>query len=237
MDIWELKGVELLVFTDNLVFESVFYKEKSKSPLLFEIVLLLHQVNMRGELILHIIHITGTRMIEARIDDIYRGINLGVTMRGLKTFQFVPLDQEAVVRLAKLEPWIRTSWGDSLSGLSTKYWFEHKGDNLLWDPPLAASETALDILLESRLQKPYKSHLMVVPRIMIFYWRKQMGKEADLLFNVPIGMSCWELGKHEPLIIILILPIFSRRHWKGPWTIRGSDCRRGAVRDLEIECK
>ena len=31
----ELKGVELCALTDNLVFESVFYKGTSKPPLLF----------------------------------------------------------------------------------------------------------------------------------------------------------------------------------------------------------
>ena len=40
----ELKDVVLFVFTDNLVFESVFYKGTSKSILLFEIVIRLHQV-------------------------------------------------------------------------------------------------------------------------------------------------------------------------------------------------
>ena len=41
---WELKGVELFVFTDNLLFESVFYELTSKIPLLFDLVLRLHQI-------------------------------------------------------------------------------------------------------------------------------------------------------------------------------------------------
>ena len=68
-------------------------------------------------------------------------------MRGLNLSQFFPLDQGAVVRLAKLEPWIRTWWGESLSSLSGKYWFEHKGDNIICAPPLAVADTALDLLL------------------------------------------------------------------------------------------
>ena len=39
----ELQDVELFVFTDNLVFESVFYKGTSKIHLLFELVLRLYQ--------------------------------------------------------------------------------------------------------------------------------------------------------------------------------------------------
>ena len=43
----EIQDVELFVFTDNLVFESVFYKGKSRIPLMFELVLRLHQVQIR----------------------------------------------------------------------------------------------------------------------------------------------------------------------------------------------
>ena len=73
MAIGELKGMELFVFTDNLVFESVLYKGTSKTPLMFELILRLHQVHMRAELTLHVIHISGTRIIEAGIDGISRG--------------------------------------------------------------------------------------------------------------------------------------------------------------------
>ena len=56
--------------------KSVFYKETSKIPLLFELVLRLHQVQMRGELILHVIHIKGTIIIEAGIYGFSSGNNL-----------------------------------------------------------------------------------------------------------------------------------------------------------------
>ena len=46
MEIGELQDMELFVFTNNMVFESVFYKGNSKILLLFEILLRLHQVNM-----------------------------------------------------------------------------------------------------------------------------------------------------------------------------------------------
>ena len=39
----ELQDVEIFVFTDNILFKSVFYKGKSKIPLRFELVLRLHQ--------------------------------------------------------------------------------------------------------------------------------------------------------------------------------------------------
>ena len=44
----KLKGVELFVFTESLVFENILYKGTPKNPLLFEIVLRLHQVHIIG---------------------------------------------------------------------------------------------------------------------------------------------------------------------------------------------
>ena len=68
----DLKDVEFFVFMDNMVLESVFSKRTSKIPSLFEIVLRLHQENIRGELIFYVVHIVGTRMVEEGIDSIYR---------------------------------------------------------------------------------------------------------------------------------------------------------------------
>ena len=124
---------------------------------MFELVLMLHQVQMRGELILHVIHIVGTGMIESGIDGLYRGSNLGRMTRVLNTLQFVPLDKEVVARSTKLESWIRMWWRDSLNSISAKDWFQYKGDT---------AETSLELLLESRLQRPYNSNVMVVPRLM-----------------------------------------------------------------------
>ena len=48
---------------------------------------------MRGYFILHVVHIVGTRMIEAVIDGLSRVNNMGGIMRGLNPLQFVLLDQ------------------------------------------------------------------------------------------------------------------------------------------------
>ena len=69
----EMQDVEPFVFTDHMVFERVFYKGTSKTPFLFELVIRLHQVQMRGDLILHVVHITVTIIIEAGIYGILRG--------------------------------------------------------------------------------------------------------------------------------------------------------------------
>ena len=50
---------------------------------------------MRGYLIQHVVHIVGTRIIEAGIDGISRRNNLVGIMRVLNPLQFVPLYQRA----------------------------------------------------------------------------------------------------------------------------------------------
>ena len=78
---WELKDVELFVFTDNLVFDSVFYKGTSKSPLLSEIFLRLYQVQMIWYFILNVVNISVTRVINTVNDGLSRGNDLGGMMR------------------------------------------------------------------------------------------------------------------------------------------------------------
>ena len=99
--------MELLVFTENLVSKSVFYKGPSKSPLLFGIVISLHQVQIKGEFILHIVHIAGMRKIETGIDGISICNNLGGVMRGLQPLQFFPLGKGSTEISDTLEPWLR----------------------------------------------------------------------------------------------------------------------------------
>ena len=48
MEQGDLKNMDVFFFTENLVLESVFYKGTSNSPLLFELVLCMHQVQIKG---------------------------------------------------------------------------------------------------------------------------------------------------------------------------------------------
>ena len=67
---------------------------------------------------------------------------------------------------------------------------------------------------------------------MTHMWRKQIGKDADLLFTVPVGVPFWEKHQHEPLIICLLLPVVKRRNWRGPWIVRGSSFASTAEEEL-----
>ena len=94
-------------------------------------------------------------------------------MRGLNPLQCVTSGKGAMERSDKLNPWMRSWWGETLTATETldRFGEEKKGDNLLWDPSTATMETTLYLLLEARLKKPHKTHLVVVPCLMNFLWR------------------------------------------------------------------
>ena len=93
-----LCDMELFVFTDNWVFESVFYKGKLKSTMFFETVLQLHELTVEGVLIMHVVHISGTRMIEAGIDDLSIRNYMGCIMQVIYPLKFIPIHVGALER-------------------------------------------------------------------------------------------------------------------------------------------
>ena len=236
-----LQGAELFLFTDNMVFEGTYYKAGSTSPKLHELQLELHEVEMAGDLIIHVIHIAGTRMKETGIDGLSRGDFLEGIMAGGDPLSYLPLDQGAIEREPTVENWIRDWWGRSeLTKLEPEDWFttgqsEKPGlhGGYLWSPPPAAMAVALEMLGEAIHKRPHVTHVVVAPRLMTHLWRKQLGKDADVMFTVPVGTPFWPKSCHEPLIISILLPVVRRRNWQGPWIFRGSKLARSCQERLE----
>ena len=92
-------------------------------------------------------------------------------------------------------------------------WFEEEqmGYNILWTPSSVAMDTALDLLLEAWINRFNKINIVVIPFLMELLWRIHMGKDADILFTIHVGMPFWTSEEHEHLIVALFLPIVSRR--------------------------
>jgi hypothetical protein len=58
-----IHDVDFFMFTENMVSENAFYRGTSSSPILFELVLQIHLLEMHDGWKLHVIHIYGKRMI------------------------------------------------------------------------------------------------------------------------------------------------------------------------------
>ena len=91
----------------------------------------------------------------------------------------------------------------------------YRAGSFLWAPPPAVALTAIEELRRSRHKRLNNLHIFVCPRLMTNRWRKLVLKEADFVFEVPVGTpGVWEKEMHEPLLIAICLPFLSHSPWK-----------------------
>ena len=81
--------------------------------------------------------------------------------------------------------------GPGLETLSTEGWFTRgKGQgHYLWETSPAATETSLELIMDAKIKIPYASHVKIIQCFMTYLWRKKLGKGADPLINIPVGIS------------------------------------------------
>ncbi len=58
---------------------------------------------------------------------------------------------------------------------------------------------------------------------MTHLWRKDLMKNADLLFTVPAQVPFWTARQFEPLIVAIVLPLMYVPSYTGPWLVRGAN--------------
>ena len=132
-----------------------------------------------------------------------------------------------------MQEWIRSWWTDGegkawrdqpLHELKPEDWFSlHENPNpRLWIPLPAAMETVVEMFNEDRLAHLNIPHVFTVPRLMTHLWRKPLSKDADVVFTIRAGTSFWPASMHEPLILMIVLPLNHVPKHRGPWTLRGS---------------
>ena len=229
-----LQGCEVFVFTDNSTAEAAFFKGTSSSLLLFNLVVRLRKLEVDQRCMLHVIHVAGTRMIGQGSDGLSRGNLTEGVMMGRSMMSYVPLSKSALERSEGLEDWIRSWAGTTLETLTPDDWFlrgqgiagfaldemshmmpTYRAGAFLWSPPPAVALTAIEELRRSRHKRLHNLHIFVCPRLMTNRWRRLVLKEADCVFEVPVGTpGVWEKEMHEPLLIAICLPFLSHSPWK-----------------------
>jgi hypothetical protein len=229
-----LVGAEVFLFTDNSTAEAVYYKGNSSSRKLFDLMLRLRKLEMDASLILHVVHVSGTRMIDEGGDGGSRGDLTQGVMAGRPILDYIPLHLSALEREPALESWIRSWWNEEdqgpLTTLRPEGWFEEgqQDGNFLWVPPPAAADVVVEQLGEARHKRPNCMHITVVPRLMTSRWRKGLLKESDLEIVVPVGNLFWGKEQHEPLLMFISFPLC--RH--PPWSLRGTNYLDSFCREL-----
>jgi hypothetical protein len=96
------------LFTDNTAAEGCFYRGTSKSKLLHSLVLSLRVLEVEYGMTLHIIHISGKRMIVQGTDGCSRGSLMEGVMAGEDMLTFFDLGQSALERHPPLLDWVHT---------------------------------------------------------------------------------------------------------------------------------
>ena len=235
----DLCGVELFLFTDNVVAESAFYKGTSSSPLLFQLILRLIMLEKLNQMRIHLIHVAGTRMVAQGSDGLSRGNMLEGVMSGMSMLSFVPLNKSALEVQTNLEDWLK-SWlpnHQDIELLSPSDWFvrghdvagyelnsdgieipSYRDGTFIWAPPPAAADVAIEQLRKARHKRQKSLHVFVCPRLMKPVWYKQACKTADILFEIKPTHLFWSAEQHEPLIILICFPFLRF----DPWQLRNS---------------
>jgi hypothetical protein len=217
-----LEGSELFMFTDNMTAESAFYRGTSSERSLFDLILRLRKFQMHRGLFVHVIHVAGIRMKGQGTDGLSRGSVYDGIMKGDDMMKYVPLHLSALDREHRLKNWVLDWMGDfgKVNWLSPFdwYWKGHKENRCVWTPPPAAADAALEQLAQAKHKRPCSEHVVLIPRLMTAYWRKQLGKICDLVVTVPLGCDVWNISQYEPLVLGISFSL--SRHQ--PWRLRGT---------------
>ena len=226
---------EVFVLTDNSAFEGAYYKGHSPSEKLNDIVFRLHKAERDGGFIMHVLHIAGKRMKATGVDGLSRGDLTEGILAGADPLSFLPFNLGADERSkGAVSSWVRSWWrtkkgedwgGFPLEEVTGKSMFELKDLKAarLWLVPPAVMETALELFCDDRMAHPQWPHVFVIPRLMTHRWRKDLGKDADVLFTVPAGGNFWASGQFEPLIVAIVFPLAHVPRYTGPWLVKGTD--------------
>ena len=107
----KLRDCEIFLFTYNIVADYAHYKGSSSCKVLFELVLKLRLVQQKGGLMLHVGHVSGTRMVKSGVDGLSRGETGEGVMQGKEMLSFIPLHLDAMERSnGAVHTWVESWW-------------------------------------------------------------------------------------------------------------------------------
>jgi hypothetical protein len=87
-----MKGMELFLFSNNFVTEHAYFSGTPKSKTLFDLILRLQHLEMKGELFIYLIWVAEMRMIEQGTDGVSRGDLVNGVMGEKTMLDFIQLN-------------------------------------------------------------------------------------------------------------------------------------------------
>lgn len=134
----KLQGLELFIFMDNTTAEATFWKGWSKDKLSSGLVLEMQKMEMEKDLLIHIIHVSGSQMIRQGTDGMSQADHSSDVMNGDTMTQHIPLNETAFEQSRDLQNQFERYFDDlNLHYLEPKDWFDkfHDFGNFVWAPP------------------------------------------------------------------------------------------------------
>jgi len=229
------KGTELFLFTDNFTTEAVFYSGNAKSRPLYELILRLHKVQMNGDIFVHIIWVSGKRMIAQGADGLSRGDLTNGVMSGKPMLDFAPLHLSAIQRREQqlkrlLDSCFQLPPGQTFCYLKPDEWYTLPFDSdgaFVWAPPPAAADAAVFQCAEAVHVRPWNTHIFLVPTLMTNRWRRTLSKASDFMMTLPFDKDAWPReSEFEPLTLAIVFPLLAREPWRVKRTDIGSERTR-----------
>jgi hypothetical protein len=174
----------------------------------------LKMIEMEYDLILHIVHVSGRRMIQQGSGGLSRAEHSQGVMTGASMESFIPLHKTAIEREERLGRWLdNITRGLDFQLLEPEGSFStaHSREFHLELPPLATADVVMEQLAHARHKRPEGLHIVVVPQLMTGRWRWLMIRRTDVYARL-LSYGVWPLGQHcEPLLIFIALPF---RSWE-----------------------
>lgn len=212
-DLWELRS--FFSRTIPLPRRSIGWIGNSTSRRLFELKKLEYDLG----LMLHVVHVSGTRIQAQGTDGLSRADFSEGVMAGETMTSYVPLHLSCADRCPGIEHWLSEilpqRGGGSGTHLTEADWFTigHTPGAWLWTPAPAVADVVVEQLGKARHKRPDVLHMVAVPRLMTGRWRRHLTRESDFYFRIPVGCPLWPDTMYEPLLVFVCLPFLSHRPW------------------------
>jgi hypothetical protein len=184
---------------------------------------------------IHVIHVSGKRMIAQGTDGCSRGSLMEGVMTGLDMLLFVDLGCTAIKHHPPLLDWV-CLWTDQpkLEALTLEGWYEEghgitgealddhnvwiplhapKNQLHLWALQSPVANANLEELLKAQHKRTNTFHVVLIPRLLAPWWHWLFIKACDFTCVVSPGSLFWPTNMFEPLWVGIILLFTHRRPW------------------------
>ena len=153
-------------------------------------------------------------MIAQGTDGLSHGDHSTGVMGGKSMQSFIPLHLNAFERSPPLQEWMLDVLLDlNPTVLSPSDWFDgpRREGNFVWFPPPAAAEVVVERLGVAKHKRPNSLHVVVVPRLMTGWWRKQKSKGTDFYIKLDHTILWPFSTQFEPVLVFVSLPLLPHR--------------------------